>query len=189
MPGRRRAGGRKRKRRSAAVDDPALSAEEWQKIARRAIELLQQQVPDAKVSTVLVFEKGSNPTIVVANGAEMTKYENEFRGPVGSVAQGEKAQAINLGNVSQAPAPEAAAYLSALGPELQKLLEAMRTEKSEPEHEVEIGMVSAADAAIKKGDTSQAFDFLKRTGKWAFDVATKIGVSVAAEALKHATGA
>jgi len=68
--------------------------------------------------------------------------------------------------------------------ELASLRREMRQAATEPEQDIAVGQIAAAEAAAQKGDTSSVVRNLKSAGKWAFDVATKIGVSVAAEAIK-----
>ena len=48
--------------------------------------------------------------------------------------------------------------------------------------------IANAEDATKKGETSNIFSHLKSSGQWAFDTATKIGVSVAAKAIQGAMG-
>jgi hypothetical protein len=78
--------------------------------------------------------------------------------------------------------------LADLARELDALRSAMRSQASDTEHDIAIGAIAAAGVAAAKGDGPTALAKLKDAGKWAFDVATKIGVSVAAAALKTALG-
>ena len=75
-----------------------------------------------------------------------------------------------------------------LAVQLGSLRTAMRQMVTEPEHHIAVGQISAAELAAQKGDMSSLERHLKSAGKWAFDVATKIGVSVASEAIKKSTG-
>jgi hypothetical protein len=75
-----------------------------------------------------------------------------------------------------------------LAVELSSLRREMRQAASEPEQDIAVGQVAAAERAAQKGDTSGVLRHLKGAGKWAFDVATKIGVSVASEAIKKSAG-
>lgn len=78
--------------------------------------------------------------------------------------------------------------LPALATELAALRDAMRQEASSAEHDVSIGQVAMAEKAAKEGNGPSALEHLKSAGKWAFDVATKIGVGVATVAVKSALG-
>jgi hypothetical protein len=48
--------------------------------------------------------------------------------------------------------------------------------------------VAAAEKEAKAGNEEKAIDHLKKAGKWALDMATKIGVTVATEAIKGSLG-
>ncbi len=78
--------------------------------------------------------------------------------------------------------------LPTLVAELGQLREAMRAEAQSPEHDVALGAVASAQSAAENGDGPGALSHLKSAGKWALDVATKIGVNVATAAIKSATG-
>jgi len=71
---------------------------------------------------------------------------------------------------------------------LQELRTAMRQEANTPDHDVSIGEVAAAQTAAAAGNGSKVIEHLKNAGKWAFDVSTKIGISVATAAIKTALG-
>jgi hypothetical protein len=61
----------------------------------------------------------------------------------------------------------------------------MRKEASDPEHDEALGAVASAEKAAKQGDGPKALEYLKAAGKWAMDVATKIGTALAVEAMKQ----
>ena len=75
-----------------------------------------------------------------------------------------------------------------LAVELSSLRREMKQLATEPEHDIAVGQIAAAETAVKKGETSTLLGHLKSAGKWAFDVATKIGVNVASEAIKRSMG-
>jgi hypothetical protein len=75
-----------------------------------------------------------------------------------------------------------------LAMELGALRTAMRSEASEPEHELSIGAVAAAEAAASTGDGVRTLEYLKTAGTWALDIATKVGATVASSALKGSLG-
>ena len=78
--------------------------------------------------------------------------------------------------------------LAALQEELSLLGDAMRRDSSEPEHDIAIDEVAAAEAAARNGDGPSALEHLKKAGRWASDVATKIGVTVVAAAVNAVAG-
>ena len=79
-------------------------------------------------------------------------------------------------------------YLDVLADELSKLKKSLDEYKSNPQYRSVVESVTAAETAAKNGDKSTALERLKGIGDWVLDVATKIGVSVAAAAIKEALG-
>ena len=78
--------------------------------------------------------------------------------------------------------------LRTLAVELATLRHEMRQIATDPGQDMAVGQIAAAETAAREGDSGSVLRHLKSAGKWAFDVATKIGVSVASEALKKASG-
>ena len=73
--------------------------------------------------------------------------------------------------------------LPKLADELARLDTEMQKEAKEPEHRLATANVSMAEKAAKEGNGPKALEYLKAAGQWALDTATKIGVSVASDAL------
>lgn len=78
--------------------------------------------------------------------------------------------------------------LGQLSIELSKLRQAMTQDANDAEHYIAVGEIAKAEQAAKSKDTSKLTESLKTAGKWSLDVATKIGVSLASEAIKHSMG-
>lgn len=78
--------------------------------------------------------------------------------------------------------------LSELAGELATLRQAMKGEATEPEHDAAVGEVAKAEQAAQAKDSSKVAESLKGAGTWAVDVATKIGTTLATEALKESMG-
>lgn len=78
--------------------------------------------------------------------------------------------------------------LGRLSSELATLRKAMRKEAEEPSHDKAVAEIGSAEEAAQKGEGPVVLQHLKNAGQWALDVATKIGVSVASEALKKSLG-
>jgi len=78
--------------------------------------------------------------------------------------------------------------LSRLADELSLLRQALRAEANLPEHDIALGAVAAAERCSREGDARGAMANLKSAGKWCLDIASKIGVSVASEAIKSSLG-
>jgi hypothetical protein len=76
---------------------------------------------------------------------------------------------------------ELAGQLSLLRAELLK-------RARDPEQYAEIGAISSAEIEAKKGDGPKSLEYLSKAGRWAFDVATTVGATLAAEVLKKTLG-
>jgi hypothetical protein len=78
--------------------------------------------------------------------------------------------------------------LTKLAEELSTLRQAMLKESTRPEHYAEVGAVASAEIEAKNGHGPQVLQYLSKGGKWAIDIASKIGVEMAVAALKSASG-
>lgn len=78
--------------------------------------------------------------------------------------------------------------LAGLAADLSKLRKELRSSATDPDHDIILGQVAAAETAAKAGNRQQTLTLLKGTGKWALDAATTIGLNVATSALKIAFG-
>lgn len=78
--------------------------------------------------------------------------------------------------------------LSLLTKELAELRLKLKEKALEPEHDISIGAIASAESYAKEGNGPKTIEHLSKAGKWALDIATKIGVPVATEALKTALG-
>ena len=76
--------------------------------------------------------------------------------------------------------------LAVLADELGRLKIALRGAANDTGQLESLVAVSSAEDAARSGDGATAMAKLKAAGSWAWDTATKIGVSVAAEAIKKA---
>ena len=75
-----------------------------------------------------------------------------------------------------------------LSTEFSQLREYMAKQSTDAEHSVATGAIANAEMAARQKDSSKVTDYLKSAGKWAFEMATKIGVSSATEAIKKSSG-
>ena len=78
--------------------------------------------------------------------------------------------------------------LGALATDLVKLRMAMGSQAADTQQYQAVAAISGAQDAAEKGDRSTVAAKLKEAGHWAFDVATKISTTVAAEAVKKSMG-
>jgi hypothetical protein len=103
-------------------------------------------------------------------------------------AVGPHSSATNTTFIEQHSDPLAGADLAVLSAELARLKATMQMDAKRTEHYAALAAVSEAEDAAKIGDKTSVATKLKAAGTWAFDVATKIGVSVAAKAIQVAMG-
>ena len=76
--------------------------------------------------------------------------------------------------------------LPALANELEILIPELRRRASEASHDKAVLVVGKAAEAAKQGHGPQVLQYLQASGKWVFNVATDIGVRVAAEVINKA---
>jgi hypothetical protein len=73
-----------------------------------------------------------------------------------------------------------------LADQLRRLGEALGNEATQPSQKLAVGAIAAAEQSARDKDGPKVLEYLKTAGKWAFDVAEKIGVEVAKDAIKVA---
>ena len=78
--------------------------------------------------------------------------------------------------------------LADLAEELRQLREAMERNAAQPAEKLATGAVAAAEESAKQKDGPKVVEYLKTAGKWALDIAEKIGLELAKTALKGALG-
>jgi len=78
--------------------------------------------------------------------------------------------------------------LAVLAQELGRLRTEMRGKATTAEQDVAVADVAKAEAAATKGDRKAIAEHLKSAGKWALDIASKIGVNLATSVLKGTLG-
>jgi hypothetical protein len=105
-------------------------------------------------------------------------------GNIGAV--GDQAQAHNIIQVSNQTL--GSIDMMNLASDLARLRTEARSEATEPEHDIAVSEIAKAEKAAQEGQGSKVVEHLKAAGKWALDIATKIGTDVAAEAIKKSTG-
>jgi len=107
-------------------------------------------------------------------------------GQVGAIGPNAKAENNVFNQAWQQAASDI--DMKALASELAALRTSMLQRSTEYEHDLAVASIVAAERAVKAQKGAEAIGFLKSAGKWAFDVATTIGASVAAQAIQTAMG-
>lgn len=103
-------------------------------------------------------------------------------------AVGPGAQAMNTTITENYGAMLGGIDVKILADELDDLRRAMSAEAGSTSQFEAVAAISGAQDAAKKGETSSVVTKLKGAGQWAVDVATKIGTTIAAEAIKKSMG-
>jgi hypothetical protein len=114
--------------------------------------------------------------------------DNYNVGNAGSV--GPHSQAHNTTFIQGGEQLDKSVDLAQLADELSKLRQAMRSENSiegNADKDVAISQIAQAEKAAKDKQPSKVVEYLNSAGKWALEIASKIGVSLAVEAIKQAT--
>lgn len=101
-------------------------------------------------------------------------------------AMGKNASASN--NSFQQLANNQSLDIESLKKELEALRSYLKSEATIPEHDISVGEIAGAQAALENGNETKAIQHLKSAGKWSLDTATKIGTTVAAAAIKSSMG-
>jgi len=110
----------------------------------------------------------------------------KVEGQAGAVGRNAKAKDMSFQQIRIEQLGEV--DLNALAQELTQLRGKMRGAATEPEHDIAIGHIAAAEAAAKKGDSPGVVQHLKDAGKWMFDFARDAGVNLVAEVMKKSMG-
>jgi hypothetical protein len=116
----------------------------------------------------------------------ITMGDNYNAQQVGAMGPGASASNINFQQIWAQGG--AGLDLARLAAELHELRSSMRAQATAIEQDAAIASVGAAEHAANQKDGPSVLRHLKQAGAWAFDVATKIGTSVAAKALEKAMG-
>lgn len=180
--------------RMAEIDQRLIGKGHPQNVPLRRVEQEVQklgQFLDEQIQTELAMwkpkrsEQTSNTAAQIVIG-ELNMGDKYTAGQV--AAMGPQAHAHDM-SLHQVNAQQLGQIdLQVLAAELAILRSKMRQTAVEPEQDIAIGQIAAAEAAAKKGDATSVVGHLKSAGKWASDVATKVGVSIASEAIKKSLG-
>ena len=122
--------------------------------------------------------------VILAREVYMDSKYKVTGGNIGAIGDG--AQAHNVVQVSNQTL--GSIDIATLAGELSRLRAEARKEATEPEHDISVSELAKAEQAAKAGESSKVVEHLRAAGKWALEVATKIGTGVAIEAIKKSTG-
>lgn len=118
----------------------------------------------------------------------MKKNETQQSVNIGSMSGGIIANEVKGGIVQQNSTQQHLEKIDfeQIALELNQLRKAMREFDTEAEHVIPTAEIQKAEQAAQKKDGEALKAHLKEAGKWALDIATKIGISLVSEMLKSA---
>ena len=120
----------------------------------------------------------------VYEGVEMR--DNYQAGQAGAMGPGAQAQHINFVQILRNAIGENS--LGDLAKELEQLRGSMLAESKTADQDSAVAAIAQAEDSAKRGDAKGVLHYLKSGGKWAFDVATKLGTAVASKAIEKSMG-
>ncbi|MCF1486388.1 hypothetical protein LZ838_03300 [Pseudomonas sp. AA27] len=151
------------------------------KLYSQTKEFNTQKTATEPTSINKIYHISNNQTII--KESHMGDQYN-ITGQTGAIGPNSKAENNTFNQILQQSA--ASLDLPVLATELSSLREAMRTKATDLEHDQALVSVGAAEKSARQNDGGGALKHLKSAGEWAFDVATKIGTTVAAKAIQTA---
>ena len=140
------------------------------------------RVSDAAVDFAMARRVYHNCTVLEGGGMR----DNYQVGQGGAIGPNAKAENMNFIQVLRQAIGDSS--LAELASELNVLRDAMLAESKTSEQDEAVAAVTQAEDAAKKGDARSVLGFLKKAGRWAFDVSTKIGTDVASKAVEKSAG-
>lgn len=154
--------------------------------ARLAFYLTELSI--AKARSQAAAASGNAPSTVVnqffreVHSMSSDHYHNH--GQAGAMGPNSRADGNTF--IQQLTEASSSLDLPTLAAELATLRVVLRQQATEVEHDQSVVNVGAAESAAKNSDGPSALKHLKEAGKWALDVATKIGTTVASKAIEEA---
>ena len=137
------------------------------------IEVLRQELEDLRNMPEDTTE--NIPTTITVQGGSVGQINIDTHG---NVSQHNNYETNVLPNID----------LSTIAKELSKLQQAMSSLSQSTAHNLSIHEIEKAKQAAQQGNEQQLYRHLRAAGQWALEVATKIGVSIAVDALRIALG-
>jgi hypothetical protein len=177
-------------RLQAALQTEAQQRAEYQRLAltEREIRLQLQGGLEESRRIFSEFIAHQKPTYLLKSEGDIRMIDDKgdtynISGQAGAVGPNARAehntfnQTVNQGNDSL--------DLVALAAELTQLRIAIaKMQDPSPQAAIAVGEIAKAEIAAGEKDTPKVMGHLKVAGKWAFETATKIGTSIAAEVIK-----
>ncbi|MEN3332970.1 MAG: hypothetical protein V7641_2335 [Blastocatellia bacterium] len=168
-----------------------LEAEGQQKIEYQRQALIEREIRlqlegEVRQLNSVVDKLILRPSIYVNNPGGFMGDKFEISGQVGAVGPNAHAHDMTFNQIWNQL--QGSIDLPKLADELSRLRQEMKKKAIEPEHDMAVSEIAKAEISAKAGEGSKTLEYLKSAGKWALDIATKIGTSLAVEALKKSLG-
>jgi hypothetical protein len=132
-----------------------------------------------------VLKKAFNITQAKSNLSISKQEIHNYMGNVYNVKQamavGDNAQVNNSTIINQAE-------INQLSKELQVLIDIVNKEPKSDEQTRSVLELSEAKQELEKGNKRGFVNILNKSGKWLFDIATKVGTNLLTEYIKHSQG-
>jgi len=135
----------------------------------------------------IIFQSGGK--IVVQDGSQ--HFDVDGGSTIGNIVGGnvENSSLHAVQNTTDSWTSFAAGTdMGKLAGELSELRASLKSQAVEPAHDIAVAEVAQAEVALAAGRPEQARTALKKAGAWALGIATSIGATVAAAAIKAAAG-
>jgi hypothetical protein len=142
--------------------------------------------PNIRKKALEYADKWENTSNIIINEEVTIMGDQYFAGQVGAQGPGAHAEHMEFNQIWKQV--ETSVELKSLAKELEKLREQMRKAAKDAGQDISIGYIAQAEDSAKKGDGPTTIQYLAKAGKWAFNIATNIGTTIAAAALKAALG-
>ncbi len=140
------------------------------------------RISESDIDAVMGRKVYRNCTVI--EGAEMGDFYHASQ--AGAVGPGAKADNMNFIQVLREAIGENS--LADLAADLERLRSAMLVDSTGADQDQAVAAVAGAEAAAKKGDAEGVLDYLKAAGRWALNVAIKIGTGIAQKAIERSMG-
>ena len=160
-------------------------------------DIVLRQIPSGLVDRLIVTDPGYHAKLHALSAHYQVKYRPAGQAPAGSPGynvhvSGPNAR-VNIQSTDNSTNSVIykAEDMGKLADEFSQLRHALLPRANDAEHYAALGAVASAEIAAKDSKSSmigQALSGLGTGGKWVFDVATEIGVHLAAAALKPYLG-
>jgi hypothetical protein len=143
------------------------------------------RTPSLRLARAAAF--GFPPPVIVEHAPVNVHHEYHNHGQAGVIGPNAQLQDVSIDQTWQQAADTI--DVAALAAELDRLVEALRSQATDHDRILSLAAVSGAAQEARAGRGAQALTHLaKATGKWVFDTATTIGTTIVTKLLEQQLG-